>query len=260
MQKMIVTGSEGFIGKALCSHLRKRSVEVIEIDRKIGIEADRIEEFIDGVNVVFHLAAQTSVFNDNLEQIKKDNIDTFMKVCDVCNRNHVKLVYASSSTANECNTTSMYGISKHFDEMFAKCYCKEATGVRLHNVYGPNPRKGTLLYNLTETDEVTLYNCGQNIRCFTYIDDAVDGLIYAAWSNKELINVANIQPVTVEYVADLVSLYIPLKIHLVGDKREFDNFIQDVDRSIYLVPLSYTPVEEGVKRIFNAKGKNARLG
>ena len=255
MQKMIVTGSEGFIGKALCRHLKERGVEVIEVDRKTGTEADRIEEFIEGVNIVFHLAAQTSVFNEDVEQIKRDNIDTFMKICDVCNRHRVKLVYASSSTANGENTTSMYGISKRFDELYARCYCKTATGVRLHNVYGPHPRKGTLLYNLTEMDEVTLYNYGQNIRCFTYITDAVDGLIYAAWSNKELINLANIQPVTVQYVADLVKRFKMLKTNLVEQKRDFDNLRQEVDRSIYLVPLSYVPIEQGVKLIFQSKGR-----
>ena len=39
--KMIVTGSAGFIGKALCQELRKRAVEVIEIDRVTGQEAQR---------------------------------------------------------------------------------------------------------------------------------------------------------------------------------------------------------------------------
>ena len=96
MKKIIVTGSEGFIGKALCRELSKRGVEVIGIDRKNGTEA-------------------SNVFNENLEQIRKDNIDTFMSVANACNLYRVKLVYASSSTANPVNTTSMYGISKHFD-------------------------------------------------------------------------------------------------------------------------------------------------
>ena len=37
--KMIVTGSEGFIGKALCQELKRRDVEVIGIDRKNGKDA-----------------------------------------------------------------------------------------------------------------------------------------------------------------------------------------------------------------------------
>lgn len=44
--KMIVTGSAGFIGKALCQELRKRAVEVIEIDRVTGQEASTIGEYL----------------------------------------------------------------------------------------------------------------------------------------------------------------------------------------------------------------------
>lgn len=253
--KMIITGSLGFIGKALCHELRKRAVEVIEIDRLTGQEASTISEYLKTGDVmcVYHLAAQTSVFNDDLEQIRKDNIDTFMKVADACNQYHVKLVYASSSTANPYNTTSMYGISKHFDEQYASIYCKTATGVRLHNVYGPNPRKRTLLWYLLNEGKVELYNYGQNIRCFTYIDDVLEGLIYAAGCSKPLINIANIQPVTVEYFANLVKHYKGVDIELVEGKRDFDNLEQTVNRSIYLVPLSYTSVEEGIKRIFNER-------
>lgn len=37
--KIVVTGSEGFIGKALCKNLRSRGVEVVGIDRVCGTEA-----------------------------------------------------------------------------------------------------------------------------------------------------------------------------------------------------------------------------
>lgn len=255
---MIVTGSSGFIGKALCHELKERDVEVIEIDRVAGQEASVIGEYLKSGDIVcvFHLAAQTSVFNDDLTQIRKDNIDTFMLVADACERYHVKLVYASSSTANPCNTTSMYGISKYFDEQYASIYCKTATGVRLHNVYGPNPRKRTLLWYLMNRDKVELYNYGQNIRCFTYINDVVEGLIYAAGCNKPLINIANVQPITVVYFANLIKRYKSVDIELIGEKRDFDNLEQKVNRDIYLVPLSYTSVESGVEKIFAGRGKD----
>lgn len=258
--KMIVTGSAGFIGKALCQELRKRAVEVIGIDRITGQEASSISEYLKSgdVDCVFHLAAQTSVFNDDLMQIRKDNIDTFMAVVDACERYHVKLVYASSSTANPDNTTSMYGISKRFDEQYASIYCKNATGVRLHNAYGPNPRSRTLLWYLLNRDKVKLYNYGQNIRCFTYIDDVVEGLIYAVGCNKPLINIANVQPVTIMYFANLVKYYRNVDIELVGEKRDFDNLEQSVNNSIYLVPLSYTSVENGIKKIFTKRRKDSQ--
>lgn len=258
MMKVIVTGSEGFIGKALCQELVKRNVEVVGIDRKNGAEATKVCELLKSgdIDCVFHLAAQTSVFNGNLEQIRKDNIDTFMHVADTCNQHNVKLVYASSSTANPENTTSLYGISKYFDEQYASVYCKNATGCRLHNVYGPNPRKRTLLWFLQNKESVSLYNCGQNIRCFTYIDDIVEGLIFATGCNRQLINICNVQPITTLYFANLVKYYRPVEIELINEKRNFDNLEQSVNRDIYLVPLSYTSVENGVKKIFAMRRKD----
>lgn len=49
MKKIIVTGSEGFIGKALCRELSKRGVEVIGIDRKNGTEASNVHELLKKV-------------------------------------------------------------------------------------------------------------------------------------------------------------------------------------------------------------------
>ena len=46
MKKIIVTGSEGFIGKALCRELTKRGVEVIGVDRKSGTEATKVCELL----------------------------------------------------------------------------------------------------------------------------------------------------------------------------------------------------------------------
>ena len=140
--RAIVTGSEGFIGKALCRRLEPQC-DVVHIDTKIGGDAARIEHLLadGGIDVVFHLAAETSVFNDRFDDIERENVHAFMVVATACRRYGVKLVYASSSTANACNTTSMYGMTKHFNEQFAKAYCPRATGVRLHNVYGPAPRK-----------------------------------------------------------------------------------------------------------------------
>ena len=253
--KMIVTGSEGFIGKFLCQRLGERGVDVIGVDRKCGDEAAGIGELLKdgGVDCVFHLAAQTSVFNDNLEQIRKDNIDTFMAVADACRENNVKLVYASSSTANPCNTTSMYGISKRFDEQYARVYCPGATGVRLHNVYGPNPRRGTLLWHLLNEEEVTLYNNGGNIRCFTYIGDIVDSLIYAYGCDRQLINSANPENTAVRNFAEAVKAYNGVKLRYVDEKRPLDNFCQTVDEHLFLVPLDYTPVGIGLKLVFDER-------
>ncbi len=251
--KVIVTGSEGFIGRALAAHLRDNGAEVIGIDRKNGVEvmeyfdtARRLRRF----DAVFHLAAQTSVFNNDREQIEHDNIRSFMSVCDACRYVGVKLVYASSSTANDGNFTSLYGISKRFDEEYARCYNPHATGIRFHNVYGPSPRQGTLLWYLLNQDSVKLYNNGENVRHFTYIEDIVRSIIYCRTSDRELVNAANPELTLTLKLAQIVSKYKYLDIELVSEKRDFDRVEQSVNNSIFTVPLPYTSVGEGIRKIF----------
>ncbi|MBD5281982.1 MAG: NAD(P)-dependent oxidoreductase [Bacteroides sp.] len=73
--KVVITGGEGFIGRALAATLFSRGIEVIIVDRKRGIEA---KDFFDTAanlheaDCVFHLAAQTSVFNTDKQQIPPD--------------------------------------------------------------------------------------------------------------------------------------------------------------------------------------------
>lgn len=252
--KAIVTGSEGFIGKALCKRL-EGAFTVVRIDTKLGGDAMRIRNLLrkGDIDVVFHLAAETSVFNCRLFDIERENITAFIEVATACADHGVKLVYASSSTANVCNTTSMYGISKAFDEQFAKAYCPKATGVRLHNVYGPTPREGTLLYNLINNEACTIYNGGRNLRHFTYIDDAVEALIYAFGSKRKLVNVRNPAVNTVREFCDEVSKYRDLKLNYTDDLRPLDNFEQSVNEEIFSVPLHYKTIAEGLSQVFEKK-------
>ena len=249
----MITGGEGCIGKALAATLSKRGAEVIIVDRKNGIEAKDFFDTVPNLNeadCVFHLAAQTSVFNTNKSQIMHDNIETFISVCDACKRANVKLVYTSSSTANSPNTTSLYGISKRFDEEYARCYNPYATGVRLHNVYGPNQRQGTLLWHLLHDNPVRLVNSGRNVRHFTYIDDVVEGLLYAWGCNYSLIKIATPEETSIYDFALAVQEHNRVDISLITEKREFDKNVQAVDERLFTVPLLYTPVEEGIRRVF----------
>lgn len=249
--KAIVTGSEGFIGKSLCAKLAEACYEVVGIDRKIGTEAKDIGSFMDGVDVVFHLAAQTSVWNDDLLQIEQDNMRTFMEVVEACNNSGAKLVYASSSTADRKNTTSMYGLSKRFNEEFAILYGKNATGVRLHNVYGREPREGTLLHCLMTKTDVTLWNNGESMRHFTYIDDAVEGLVNAISLGTEVVNVANRELISVWEFAELVRRYIPVRIHKISERRDRDTAVQFLNEDLHTLELDYTKVEDGIRRVFS---------
>lgn len=252
--KVVVTGSEGFIGKALVTSLLMQGCEVVKVDRTIGIEAGEYFMAADltGVDAVFHLAAQTSVFNRNKSDILHDNIETFRVVCDACARSGTRLIYASSSTAASGNATSLYGISKRFDEQYALCYNINATGVRFHNVYGSNPRQGTLLWHLLHDERVKLYNNGMNERHFTYLDDIVGGLMFVLQNQNlpPIVNIANPEEWTTANFAEIVRKYKPIEYECVSDLRDFDREQQCVESEVLTLPLHYTPLEEGIRRIF----------
>ena len=261
MEKVIVTGSDGFIGRVLAERLMELGYEVIGIDRKSGHDIREVSGLLraGGIKYVFHLAAQTSVFNSDHQKIFDDNLDAFYYVCDHCKMYGVKMVYASSSTAEPCNTTSMYGLSKNFAEKYAYIYNREATGVRLHNVYGANPRQGTLLHTLISHECVTLYNNGANIRCFTFIDDIVEGLISAASREEPLLNCVNEEPMTIlDFSKKVQQMQIghslkPVKLRIVSERREHDNPEQVVNNSIPTIRLPYRSVDEGLNLCFDEK-------
>lgn len=245
IMNIIVTGAAGFIGKELVKELSKNN-HVFLVDRVYGLEANDIETLFwdHDIDIVYHLAAQTSVFNENHEQIVWDNIDTFVRVVDICKKYGTKLVYASSSTAYHPNTTSLYGLSKHFDEEYAALTYPSTTGVRLHNVYSMDPRPGTLMYHILNDEKIVLYNSGRNLRHFTHVSNAVQGLIYASTSEHLLLNCYNPVLLSTEDFTRSVCEVAGKEYVLDPTVRVKDKDEQVIDRSIPNINQCYVQLDE----------------
>ena len=251
--KIIVTGSEGFIGKELVRQLRQRGNDIVECDRKSFQEVITMTRsslpILKGTDAIVHLAAQTSVFNDNLKQIKRDNIDAFMNVVTLSNTLGCRLVYASSSCA--ANITSMYGLSKRFDEEFARIYANDSVGVRFHNVYGPGQRPGTLLQIAMDCAKnkrpIVLYNHGNNRRHFTFIEDIVKGIVKLLHVDIQgVVNICNPQETSTLDFIKCLSHYVPVRYVLSDEVRAFDKEMQFVDSQLQDLDLEYTTLDAGL--------------
>lgn len=107
--KILITGSEGFIGKNMMSFFGHRPE--FQVD---GWDWDP-HSFPDvrGYNWVIHLGAIADMTNNDVEQILKQNLDFSQRLFDECNYHGVNLQYASSS--------SVYGDTRDFSE-YAPCY------------------------------------------------------------------------------------------------------------------------------------------
>ena len=248
---VLVTGNRGFIGQNVCKHLITNNYNVTGIDLIDGKDIiDIQEQDLHDIDAVIHLAGSTSVWNTDNEAIIHNNISCFIHLLDLCKKLNIKFIYASSSCA--VNITSLYGLSKQFDEQYSKMQ-KYGVGLRLHNVYGPGSRKDTLLGVCMNNNEVILYNKGQNRRHFTYIED-VAGVIEQVLNNDSLYNIYNVYNPKENSVQDFVHEVMKYKdIHVViTDKiRDKDKEIQFTDdKYINLLYQNYTDIAGGLQKMF----------
>lgn len=150
---------------------------------------------------VVNLAAQAGVRYSisNPRAYLNSNLNGFFNLLECCRNHHVdRLVFASSSSVYGMNNhvpfreddmtdtpVSLYAASKKADELMAHSYCKlyglKATGLRYFTVYGPwgRPDMAPMLFAnaICKNEPIKVFNQGQMLRDFTYIDDIVEGTL-----------------------------------------------------------------------------------
>jgi UDP-glucuronate 4-epimerase len=153
------------------------------------------------IEYVIHLAAQAGVRYSliNPNAYIESNIKGFMNILELCRHNSVKhLTYASSSSVYGGNENlpfsehhsvdhpvSLYAATKKSNELMAHTYSHlfklPTTGLRFFTVYGPWGRPDMALFLFTKailnSDSIDVYNNGNMMRDFTYIDDIVEGVV-----------------------------------------------------------------------------------
>jgi len=129
------------------------------------------------------------------------NINGFMNILEACRCYNIKhLVFASSSSVYGLNEKvpfsvsdkadypiSIYAASKRSNELMAHTYSHlfniPCTGLRFFTVYGPWGRPDMAYYKFASAiinkKAIEIYNHGNMLRDFTYIDDITDGIIAA---------------------------------------------------------------------------------
>ena len=151
-------------------------------------------------DTVMNLAAQAGVRYSitNPDSYIKSNVIGFYNILECCRHYPVDhLVFASSSSVyggnkkvpySEAdkvdNPISLYAATKKSDELLAYSYSHlygiPATGLRFFTVYGPMGRPDMAYFGFAEKimhgKKIDIYNNGDMLRDFTYIDDIVEGV------------------------------------------------------------------------------------
>ncbi len=205
---------------------------------------------------VVHLAAQAGVRYsiENPHAYIDSNIVGFTNILEGCRHHGVQhLAYASSSSVYGGNTlmpfsehhsvdhpVSLYAATKKANELMAHTYSHlfnlPTTGLRFFTVYGPWGRPDMALFLFTkailEGKPINVFNHGQMVRDFTYVDDIAEGVV------RVLDRTATADPAYDPNVADPARSNVPYRVFNIGNQ-------------------SPTPLMDYVKAIEQATGREA---
>ena len=215
---------------------------------KLDIRSKKLLEKIfkkHNPDFVLNLAAQAGV-RYSIEKPKtylENNVNGFLNVLELSVKYKIKhLVYASSSSVYGLNNNfpfstinvadhplAMYAVTKRTNELMAHCYSYlyklPTTGLRYFTVYGPWGRPDMALFKFVKLGlqkTIPLFNYGNHVRDFTYIDDVVEftrRAIFKIPNNKKLSNYSS----RVKWIIYNVCSSKPVKLK---------NFIQEIEKNI----------------------------
>ncbi len=262
----------------------------ILLDQIQFIQADllgpkAIGDVLNECQVCFHLAAKIGgigYFHKTPATILRDNSIMNFNVWDAAVGTNTKMVCLSSSMVFERATTfptpesaieaspppkSGYGFSKLLSEYVARTYHEEFgvkyVIVRPFNVYGTGELPGEYVgyaHAIPDLIEKTLegqypleiLGSGEQTRCYTYVDDAVDAMLFLAEKaeNDDFNIGANTETTVIELAEKIWQLCRrkePLKLkHMPSFKHDVQRRIPDTAKIMRLGWASKTSLDDGL--------------
>ena len=218
-------------------------------------------------DIVVNLAAQAGVRYSitNPYAYLHSNLEGFLNILEACRNFKVRhLVYASSSSVYGLNTkvpfseedkadspVSLYGATKKANELMAHSYSKlygfATTGLRFFTVYGPwgRPDMSPMLFAtaISKGEPIKVFNGGDMVRDFTYVDDIVEGTIRVI-DNPPVVRQAH-QPVP-EPVEGPSA--VPFKVYNIGCSHpvKLMDFIGEIENALGVeAKKEFLPMQQG---------------
>jgi UDP-glucose 4-epimerase len=259
--KALITGGAGFIGSHLTEALLAAGHEVTvlddlstgradNLDAVAGsprlhthwtsvLEEDRLQEFVDGADVIYHLAAAVGVrlIIERPVHTIETNIVGTDRILRAAAKGRTKIVLASTSEVygknenvplredDDCvlgptvKSRWSYACSKAIDEFLGLAYCRDRAVpvviARFFNTIGPRQtgQYGMVVPRLVQQaltgSPLTVYGDGEQTRSFTDVADvvrAVTGLASHPRAVGEVFNVGSGREVTINALAARIRL------------------------------------------------------
>lgn len=276
---ILVTGSNGFVGRRLVQTLKEKGFSVLEFDQADGDIANHNLSFTE-VGHVFHLASQTYVPAswEKTFDFYRTNVMGTVNILELCRKHTCPLTYISSyvygapkylpvDELHPIQPASPYNHSKLVAEEICKYYSETfqvpVAVLRPVNIYGAGQRGEFLIPTIVkqvldpETKSITVMDTRPK-RDYLYIDDFIDALL-CTLNNKayEVFNLGSGYSVSVEEIILTALLCAGIQKTYTSANSERKNEIWDVyaDISKFSCRFGWKPnvsFEEGITRCINA--------
>jgi len=251
MDRVIVTGSDGFIGKILVASLRKLKFEVIEVSRKLGDVTDKsLWDKLPKSDVVIHLAALSNIPKSWSEphEFVNINVGGVINALEYCAKHNARIIFSSTyvygapkelpvKESHGKNPNNPYALSKYLAEKSCKFY-SENMGVktiilRFFNIYGAGQDKSFLIPSIisqVRKNSKVVLNDLRPKRDYIYVKDAVDSIVKSISIEKKfsIINIGSGVSYSVKSVANIILEKMNADLSLSERKDVRKNEINDV--------------------------------
>ena len=247
-KKILVTGGNGFLGKNVVRNLENLGVSDIIIPSSSDCDLRNMgncKKVVDGIDVVFHLAAHVGgiglnrekpgeLFFDNLmmgtqllHESKMANVKKFIALGTVCS--YPKFTQVPFSEDDIWNgypeeTNAPYGLAKKMLLVQSKAYREQynfrSIVVIPTNLYGPSdnfdpssshviPALILKIFNAKKNnlDQIEVWGDGSPTRDFLFVDDAAKGIVQAAEKYDEIppLNLGSSEETSIKKLVSLIS-------------------------------------------------------
>jgi len=303
MKKILITGSSGTIGTRLGEKLLNLGYEIIGVDwkknkwhknlekRTIHLDLRNknlvLKKLPKKVDLIIHLAANARVYElVKNPDLARDNMITTYNILEYARINKIKNIIFASSREVYGNTKkakhkeedvkienceSPYSASKISGEAlihsYHKCFGINYVIIRFSNVYGmydESDRVIPLFIRKAIKNENFVVFGKDKILDFTYIDDAVEGVIKVIQRfNKvknNIFNIATGKGTKILFVAQLIKKFLNSKSRIIIKQNrpgEVVKYIADISKAKKL--LNYEPrtdIIEGIKKSIEWYNRN----
>ncbi|QRV13919.1 NAD-dependent epimerase/dehydratase family protein [Haloterrigena salifodinae] len=293
--RVLVTGGAGFIGSHLTERLLADGIEVTIVDDLSNGDADRVPEDatfvdadltepgvldgrLDGVDLVFHLAASKHVDTDRPHGQFDDNTRMTRNILEsMADAGVAEIAYTSSSTVYgeaprptpedyaPLEPISAYGASKLADEglLSARAHSHDLTvwNFRFANVVGPRLR-GAVIPDFIEKlqddpETLTILGDGRQEKSYLDVEDCLDAMLHVVEHADDAMNTYNLGTRTttsVDRIAAIVADEMDLEpeFEYTGGERGWTGDVPKMRLSIEkLSALGWEPTrssDEAVRR------------